>query len=259
MHPSTALKVPSPPCLTLQPKGRSRSRSHRRGLAPAHPRGSTNSPGTARARLGAASLLLSPRTRQWDSAAPHWRSSFYSRVVSGHLLVRPSAQFAKAVANPQMCPLCLRWPWPCPKAVRAQCHTAQLTFLCPGWGQELIWACRAGCHPGTWGQTSWAAAQTEPREVCWQPGLAPGSSVPAGSELSTAVRCLGTQETPGVCRTPCSRQQIPLPHPAVPGQPLQGSPWAALARQLSPGCCNHFLYCAREWLLKPDERERRGQ
>lgn len=34
---------------------------------------------------------------------------------------------------------------------------------------------------------------------------------------------------------------------------------AALARQLAPGCCNRFRYCAREWLLKPDERERRGQ
>lgn len=127
VHPSTASKLPSPSCPTRQPKGPQ--------PFPQPSRGSGTPPGQhqqPRNSQGPSGVCFSPAFPQAmavrhtrDLAAPHWRSPFSSRVVPRHLLASPSAQVAKPVANPQMCPPCLRWPWPRTKAESTVSHSAQ--------------------------------------------------------------------------------------------------------------------------------------
>lgn len=240
------------------------SRTHPAGPAPARPQGSADSPGTARAQRGLILSCFPPG--HGTEAAPHWRSPFCSRAVSGHLLARPSGQVAQPVANPQVCPRCPRRPWPGTKAERPHNGRAAPPSRL-GTGTHLgtrgwlpSWDLRSdivGCSSDrVSGGLLAAGAGTAEFGGCWFRAEQPSAA------LSTGGRGLATPETPGVmgvCRTPCPWQQQPLPRPAAPGQPLHGSPLAALARQPAPGCCNRFPYCAREWLLKPDERERRGQ
>lgn len=140
-----------------------------------------------------------------------------------HLLARPSAQVAKPVARPQLCPLCLRWPWPCTKAVRP--HRAQAAP--PSFA--LAGDRNSSGHSGLA-----AILGLEARHCGLQLRQSHRRSV--GSQgwhqgvqwlLSIAVRGLGSREPPGVmgaCRTPCSWQQSP-PSPSSARTAPPWQPW----------------------------------
>lgn len=226
-----------------------------RGSGTARPQGSTNSPPASPRCQGVAVR------HTWDLAAPHWRSPFCSRVVSGHLLDRPSAQAAKPVANPQMCPPFPRWPWPCTKAVRSVSHNAQAAPPSlalagdrnssghPGWLPS--WDLRSdilGCSSDrVTGGLLAAGAGTREFSGCWSRAEQPSAA------LSTGVRGLGTRETPGVmgvCRAPCSWQQQLPPSPSSAGTAPPWQPLGGPGETAGPGLLQPFPVLCKRVVIK---------